>query len=164
MQVRRVETISRSPEETHSIGKTLGEHAEPGHVFLLVGGLGAGKTSLTRGVLWGLGTEEYARSPTFVLIAQYPGRLTLYHVDLYRLETADEVLELGLDEYLYGGGVCVVEWADRAPGAFPENHLQIKMEHVDETTRRLSLSATSEDHAGLVDAVSARRPNGRGAA
>ena len=108
---------SYGPEETQAIGRILGRSAEPGDVFLLVGDLGAGKTCLTQGILFGLGSEEFARSPTFVLVSQYPGRLTMYHMDLYRLDTFAEVLDLGLDEYLFGDGVSVVEWADKAAEA-----------------------------------------------
>ncbi len=154
MDVARVETITRSPEETQRIGRALGANALPGQVFLLVGSLGAGKTCLTQGVLWGLGAEEeYARSPTFVLVAQYQGRLTLYHIDLYRLGTPGEVLELGLDEYLYGDGLCVVEWADKGLDLFPKDHLTIQIEHVAETARRLTLSTSAQGYFGVLDAV-----------
>ena len=114
MEAYRFETTTRSPEDTQRIGRALGAHAGPGHIYLLLGELGAGKTCFAQGVLWGLGVDEYARSPSFVLVAQYQGRLTMYHIDLYRLDTADEVYDLGLEEYLCGDGVCVVEWADRA--------------------------------------------------
>ena len=81
--------------------------------MLLEGELGSGKTCLTQGILWGLGGTEYARSPTFVLMAQYAARLTLYHVDLYRVESVAEAADLGLDEVVSGEGVTVIEWADR---------------------------------------------------
>ena len=104
---------SHCPEQTQSIGRLLGECALAGDVFLLSGELGAGKTCLTQGILWGLGGDEYARSPTFVLICEYPARLTLYHMDLYRLDSLDEIIDLGLDDYFFGEGVCVVEWAEK---------------------------------------------------
>ena len=150
-----VQVTSRSPENTQSVGRILGEHARPGDVFLLVGELGAGKTCLTQGVLWGLGLDEYARSPTFVLVSQYNGRLTLYHMDLYRLDTFDEIADLGLDEYLLGDGLSVVEWAEKAPEIFPEQHLMIQIEYLDETTRRLTLASSDEHHAETIDAVKA---------
>ncbi len=150
-----VQVTSRSPENTQSVGRILGEHARPGDVFLLVGELGTGKTCLTQGVLWGLGLDEYARSPTFVLVSQYNGRLTLYHMDLYRLDTFDEIADLGLDEYLLGDGLSVVEWAEKAPEIFPEQHLMIQIEYLDETTRRLTLASSDEHHAETMDAVKA---------
>ena len=148
-----VESISRRPEDTQNIGRTLGAHAQPGHVFLLVGDLGAGKTCLTQGVLWGLGVDEYARSPSFVLVSQYRGRLTIYHIDLYRLGTPAEVGDLGLDEYLYGDGLCVVEWADRLPTLFLEDHLKIRIERLGQNQRRLAVSTNGPDYSGLMDAV-----------
>jgi tRNA threonylcarbamoyladenosine biosynthesis protein TsaE len=148
-----LEIVSHSPEQTQAIGRVMGEHAMPGDIFLLVGGLGAGKTCLTQGIVWGLGAEEYARSPTFVLVSQYQGRLTLYHMDLYRLDTIAEVADLGLDEYLLGDGVCVVEWAEKAASLFPEHHLLVRIEYVDDTTRRLTLSTSDQRYAEILEAV-----------
>ena len=156
MEEGRFETVTRSPEETQDIGRAMGAAASPGHVFLLVGELGSGKTCLTQGVLWGMGGEEYARSPTFVLVSEYQAAMTLYHVDLYRVSTPEEVLDLGLDEYLYGEGVCVVEWADRAPGLLPDESLTISLETVGEGERRLTVSADAPKYAGVMDAVAKR--------
>jgi tRNA threonylcarbamoyladenosine biosynthesis protein TsaE len=156
LELWRVQALSRSPEETRDIGRTLGENALAGHVFALNGALGAGKTCLAQGVLWGLGGDEYARSPTFVLITEYQARLSMYHIDLYRIEAPEEVFELGLDEYLYGNGVCVVEWADRAPGQFPNQHLNIRIEPAGHTTRRLTITATGPDYLGVMNAVKSR--------
>ena len=110
-----VEVVTHTAGETQDVGRALGSHAEPGHVYLLFGELGAGKTCLTQGILWGLGGDEFARSPTFVLVSEYTGRIPLYHVDLYRLDSETEVVDLGLDEYLFGDGACAVEWADSMP-------------------------------------------------
>ena len=138
----------------------MGVLAQPGQTFLLVGDLGAGKTCLTQGVARGLGAKEHARSPTFVLVSQYQGRLTLYHIDLYRLETTDQVLDLGLDEYLYGDGVCVVEWADKAPDVFPEDHLEVRIERIGENSRRLTLTARSKGYAEILKAVASDKAGG----
>ena len=148
-----IELVSHGPERTQALGRTLGENAQPGDVFLLVGGLGSGKTCLTQGVLWGLGSDEFARSPTFVLVSQYEARHTLYHMDLYRLETFEEVLDLGLDEMLFGDGVSVVEWADKGAGAFPEEHLLVRLEYVDEETRRISLWPFGSRYRELVQSI-----------
>ena len=144
---------SNSPEATHEIGRRIGAKAQPGDVLLLVGKLGAGKTTITQGILWGLGGTEYARSPTFVLVNEYPARLTVYHMDLYRLESIDEIEDLGLGDYLYGDGVCVVEWADKAPGYFPVNHVVIRLEMIDETTRHITISSESTALDRLVAAL-----------
>ncbi len=150
-----VELITYGEEQTQALGKVLGAAAGAGDVFLLEGSLGAGKTCLTQGILWGLGGDEYARSPTFVLMAEYRARLALYHIDLYRLDGIDEIEELGLDEYLRGQGVCVVEWADKARGLFPDEHVSIRLEIVDENTRCISLAAEDARHRSLIDVAMA---------
>lgn len=118
-----------SPEETREVGRVLGEQARAGDVFLLTGPLGAGKTCLTQGIAWGLGVSEYARSPTFVIMTRYRGRLTMYHFDLYRINDPLEAWDLGLDEQLFGDGVSVVEWADRAEEVFQENCLWLHLDY-----------------------------------
>jgi tRNA threonylcarbamoyladenosine biosynthesis protein TsaE len=147
------EILTRSPEETRRVGAALGTHAHAGAVILLMGELGSGKTCLTQGILAGLGSKESARSPTFVLATQYPGRLTLYHLDLYRLERVAEMEDIGLDEYLFGDGVCVVEWAEKALPLFPEERLEVHLERTGETERRLTLSAHGPRHTVLLKAV-----------
>lgn len=136
------EIVTTSPEETQSIGETLGCLAEPGDLVLLSGELGAGKTCLVQGVGRGLGITEPVRSPTFVLATEHPGRLTLYHIDLYRLDDTLEVEDLGLDDYIEGDGLCVVEWAEKAMGVFPPEHLLIEIETLGSDKRRLRLRPT----------------------
>ncbi len=123
-----LELTSHSPEETQRIGAALGACAQPGDVLLLCGDLGAGKTCLTQGIAKGLDVEGYVRSPTFVLVTIHEGRLPLYHIDIYRLDHVAEVIDLGLDEYLAGDGVSVIEWADKAPEAFPEDRLRVTLD------------------------------------
>ena len=151
--MKQLQVMSHAPEETQRLGRALGERAQPGDLVLLVGELGAGKTCLTQGIAWGLGVQEYARSPTFVLVAQYQGRLPVNHVDLYRVDSVEEALDLGLDDYLQSGGVTVVEWADRAAAAFPSEHLQVSLEHVDEVTRRLRFEAHGARYEELLEAL-----------
>ncbi len=107
----------------------MGEHAQAGDVFLLDGPLGAGKTCLTQGIAQGLGVEGYVRSPTFVLMTRHQGRLTLHHVDLYRIGGPAEAWDLGLDEQASGDGVCVVEWAERASDVFPPDSLWLDLSY-----------------------------------
>lgn len=120
---------SPGPEFTQDLGRIIGKHASTGDVFLLTGPLGAGKTCLTQGIALGLGVEGYVRSPTFVLMTRHQGRLTLHHVDLYRMGSPAEAWDLGLDEQLFGEGVCVIEWADRATEIFPEDCLWIDLDY-----------------------------------
>jgi len=142
-----------SPEQTQSAGRILGAHAKAGDVFLLTGDLGAGKTCLTQGILWGLGGDEYARSPTFVLICEYYARLTMYHMDLYRLDSIDEVVDLGLDDYFLGDGVCVVEWADKGADAFIGEHVNVVIEDTGSNSRRLTFNADSPRYAEMLGAL-----------
>ena len=120
---------STDPEFTQDLGRTIGEQASAGDVILLTGELGAGKTCLTQGIALGLGVEGYVRSPTFVLMTRHKGRLTLHHVDLYRISSPAEAWDLGLDEQLFGEGVCVIEWADRATELFPTDCLWIDLDY-----------------------------------
>lgn len=144
---------SHSAETTRAIGRALGEFAKPGFVYLLSGELGAGKTTLTQGILSGLQSPEQVRSPTFVLATQYSGYLPLYHIDLYRIDSLSELFELGLDEYFEGDGVSVVEWADKAFGRLPDEHLFINLEHFNENSRQLHFQATSSEYMSALDAV-----------
>jgi len=144
---------SYSTEDTHKIGRWIGTKAQSGDVLLLVGDLGTGKTTLTQGILWGLGGTEYARSPTFVLVNEYPARLTMYHMDLYRLNSIEEIEDLGLDDYLYGNDLCVVEWADKALGYFPVNHAVVQLEVIDDQTRRVTVSSETVHLDRLVMAI-----------
>ncbi len=148
--MNNLELISRSPEETQELGRHLGELALPGDVFLLVGGLGAGKTCLTQGIAWGLGIKEYTMSPSFVIIRELYGRLPLYHIDLYRLDRIEESMDLGLDDYLYGRGVCVVEWAEKALSIMPAEHLLIKIGYLSDTGRSFQMQPIGQHYREIV--------------
>ena len=148
--MRVLNLTSDGPEETQKLGRRLGELALPGDVFLLVGELGAGKTCLTQGIVWGLGIEEYALSPSFVIMREMHGRLPLYHIDLYRLDSIEESIDLGLDDYLYGEGVCVVEWAEKALSILPEKHLLIRIGYISDTGRSFEIEANGQRYFELV--------------
>jgi tRNA threonylcarbamoyladenosine biosynthesis protein TsaE len=112
---------SNSAEDTYNIGKELGEKAEAGQVFALDGDLGTGKTVFTKGFAEGLGIKEPVNSPTFTILQIYEdGRLPLYHFDVYRIEEPEEMDEVGFDDYIYGSGVCMIEWADQIREILPE--------------------------------------------
>ena len=144
-QDRSLLVETHSPEQTRSLGLVLGQRAGPGDVFLLSGPLGAGKTCLTQGIALGLGVEGYVRSPTFVLMTRHVGRLTLHHIDLYRIGSPEEAWDLGLDEQLYGTGVCVIEWAERAEELLPEDALWLEFDYGDgEECRRIFVDSDSD--------------------
>jgi len=147
-----------SAAETHALGKVVGEACTGREVMALVGSLGAGKTCLVRGIAEGLGVPtELVASPTFVLIHEYAGRLPLYHADLYRLEERDAVNGLGLEEYTESPGVTVIEWADKAPGVLPRDHLWITLDHLGGDRRRVALHPRGTRSTELVARALARR-------
>ncbi len=130
--------ISGSAEETRRMGEDLAQAMRPGDVILLRGTLGAGKSELTRGIARGLGVTETVTSPSFTILNVYEsGRIPLYHFDWYRLESAEELYELGMDEYLTGDGVAVVEWPEQCEEAVPETALEIRIRPTGEETREI---------------------------
>jgi tRNA threonylcarbamoyladenosine biosynthesis protein TsaE len=125
------------------LGRELGNTLTGGDVIALIGDLGGGKTWFTKGIALGLGIDaDSIVSPTFTLVNEYHGTLPLNHIDLYRLTTTSEVVALGLEEYLTGSGVAVIEWADRWPDELPEQTIQVEMKMIDEHTRELRFSGT----------------------
>lgn len=142
--------ISHNPEETRQLGVRLGELASPGDIYLMSGNLGVGKTCLTQGITWGLGSKEYALSPTFVLMREIHGRLPLYHIDLYRLDNLPEISDLGLDDYLYGKGLSVIEWAEKGISVLPSDHLLIKIQYLSDNERGFELAAHGKHYEKLL--------------
>ncbi len=145
-----LELISHSPEQTQRLGIRIGELALPGDILLLVGALGTGKTCLTQGIAWGLGIKEYAVSPSFVIVRELHGRLPLYHIDLYRLDHIEEIVELGLDDYLYGSGVCVVEWAEKGLSVLPIEHLLIQISFLSDSERNFQLKPSGKRYLEIL--------------
>ena len=143
-----VTNISHSAEETQALGESWGRTAARGLVIGLSGDLGAGKTQLAKGIARGLGVTERIHSPTFTLVNQYEsGRLPLFHIDLYRLESPAQIIAAGLEEYFHPEGVTVIEWAERwpeDPARFPSRYRRVKIETINETDRRI----THEDFGG----------------
>lgn len=129
--------ISHNPEETRNAGRRLAESLGPGEVLALCGDLGAGKTHFVKGLADGLGCASTVTSPTFTLLHEYPGgRLPLYHADLYRLQSEEEALSTGLEDYFAAGGVTVIEWADKFPHLLPATARWIRLA-IGENDRRL---------------------------
>lgn len=146
--------VSHSAAQTQQLGERLGELARAGDLFFLEGELGAGKTCLVQGLGRGLGITEEITSPTFILANEHRGgRLTLFHLDVYRVRNAAEALGIGLDDYLAGDGVCVIEWAEKIRTALPDERLWITMRHIDEDTRDLKLHATGKRYVELLNVI-----------
>ena len=130
-----------SPKETRALGKRLASLLREGDVLLLFGDLGAGKSEMTRGIAEGLGVRSTVTSPSFTILNVYDeGCVPLYHFDWYRLESAEELYEMGMDEYLGGDGIAVVEWPSQCPEAIPEAYLAVKLEPVGENEREITLT------------------------
>ncbi len=136
-------TESHSDRETIALGRRIGHAARPGDVAALVGELGSGKTRLAKGMAEGLGAAAArdVTSPTFVLCRQYlGGRIPFYHLDAYRLKGAADLEAIGSEEMLSGEGLSALEWADRAAGALPADHLEVRLDVTGETARRLTFT------------------------
>lgn len=144
---------TKNPEETRELGRNVGTLARPGDVYLLTGNLGAGKTCFTQGIARGLDIEEYVISPSFVIMREHHGRLSLYHIDLYRLENVNEAADLGLDDYLYGKGVCVVEWAERALNVLPAEHLAVRIEYTGDEERSFQFESAGKRYEELISSL-----------
>ena len=120
---------TKNPEETFALGQEIGRNAKPGQVYTLTGDLGVGKTVFTQGVAAGLGITEPVNSPTFTIVQVYEeGRLPFYHFDVYRIGDIEEMEEIGYDDYFYGNGICLIEWANLIEEILPEQIIEITIE------------------------------------
>ncbi|MDR2418499.1 MAG: tRNA (adenosine(37)-N6)-threonylcarbamoyltransferase complex ATPase subunit type 1 TsaE [Treponema sp.] len=135
MEICLFSIVSSSPEETIAAGERIAALLRKGSVVALCGGLGAGKTWLTKGIARGLGVTEEVTSPTYTIISEYEGRLPFYHIDAYRLRGDDEFATLGADDALYGNGVTVIEWSERVAQSIPDNALTIEISILEDTHR-----------------------------
>ena len=135
-----MEFITNSPEQTEQIGAALAEQLTPGTIIAYRGDLGAGKTAFTRGLANGLGAGEPVTSPTYTIVNEYlSGRIPLFHFDMYRLRSADDLFDIGWDDYLERGGVCAVEWSENVEDAM-ENPIAVTIEKLGETDRRITIT------------------------
>lgn len=149
--------VTRNPRQSQALGALMGRLARPGDVVLLVGPLGAGKTCLVQGLARGLGVQDQVVSPTFTLVREYQGRIPLYHIDLFRIESTAEAQELGLEDYLGGQGLCAVEWADRAMEALPQEHLLVTLDYQGERERLIYLEAYGSRYEALLKGLQRKR-------
>ncbi len=132
---------TESPEGTQALGEKLGSTLKAGDVVALIGDLGTGKTCLTQGIARGAGIaqNEVVSSPSYILINEYDGKIPIYHIDLYRLETFDEIAELGLGEYINSDGICIIEWAERMAEDLPDTCIKIHITWENENTRFIKI-------------------------
>ena len=146
-----IKIVTKTPQELTYLGERLAAFLQAGDFIALDGELGAGKTTLSQGIAKGLGVTDLVNSPTFTLIHEYSsGRLPLYHFDVYRLKKAEELKDLGYEEYFYGDGVTVVEWAEMIEAYLPEAYLHLVISHVPEG-REIALLAQGQRYETLVE-------------
>ncbi len=133
--------LTRSAKETIGLGEKLAERLSRGDVVALHGDLGSGKTTFTKGVGKGLGVKNTRQinSPTFVLIKEYEARVPMYHIDLYRLDNLKAIEDIAIEEYIYGDGIAVIEWAEKVKGFLPKKHIAVKFQIKDENKREIEI-------------------------
>lgn len=158
--MKSVNILSKSTDQTIKVGERLAKHLHKGDILCLEGELGSGKTTLIKGVAKGLKiASEKVTSPTFVLMNAYEGRLPLYHFDLYRLEEIHEISSIGYEDFLYGHGVAVIEWAERLGNLAPKEYLRVELKHQGENERLIKLSAVGKCYCPIVQQLSAVNVN-----
>ena len=139
-----MEFLTSSPEQTEAVGEALAAHLHPGDVIAYYGGLGAGKTAFTRGLARGLGVCEPVTSPTYTIVNEYlSGRMPLFHFDMYRLSSSDELFDIGWEDYLARGGVCAVEWSENVDDALADA-ICVRIERTGDDSRRITISGGNE--------------------
>ena len=156
----RFSIITESDQETIQLGKSLGSLLREGDVVALVGELGSGKTWMTKGITFGLGIDPrtVVTSPSFSIVNEYPGRVTLFHMDVYRLERFSEVLSAGLEEYLHSGGVVVLEWANLWPEILPEWTITAELQILDADCRKITLASKHPRGAEVIREIKSNYP------
>ena len=141
-----MEIICRNEKDTAKFAKKFAKTLNGGEIILLVGDLGAGKTTFTKSVAKHLKIKEHITSPTFTIVNEYhSGRLVLYHFDMYRIEDESEAMELGFDEYFSGNAVCMIEWPQRVQNLLPKKYIEVNIEKLDETSRKFTISYVNKE-------------------
>jgi tRNA threonylcarbamoyladenosine biosynthesis protein TsaE len=131
---------TKTAEETIGLGEKIGKNLRPGDILTLDGMLAAGKTTLTKGIAQSLGVDETVTSPTFTIVSEYPGTIPLYHIDVYRLDSAEDFINVGGEELLYGRGVCVIEWAQKIREILPKETIPIQIDPLPDGARRITVT------------------------
>lgn len=131
--------ITQTAEETIILGKKIGSKLQPGDIIAMEGTLAAGKTTITKGIAEALGVEDTVTSPTFTLISEYEGNMPLYHMDVYRLDSCEEFVNLGVEDLMYGDGVSIIEWSERVRAELPSSTITLRLEMRDDGGRTITL-------------------------
>jgi len=136
-----LEYISSSPEQTEELGLKIGQVLEAGAILCLTGDLGTGKTTLTKSVAKALEVKEYVTSPSYTIVNEYEGKLPVYHFDVYRINEIEELYEIGYEEYFFGRGVTIIEWASMIMELIPEDAIKVEIERLDDMARKFKITA-----------------------
>ena len=139
-----MEHYSKSPQETEALGQALVQKLAPGAVVAFSGDLGAGKTAFVRGMAAGLGSSARVTSPTFTIVNEYDGKLPVFHFDMYRLGSADELFDIGWEDYLKRGGICVVEWSENVADAFDGSETIVTIDRLSENERKITVEVAEQ--------------------
>jgi len=160
MKEKKIRITSKGIDDTVQLGEMLGKLLEPGDVIAFIGDLGAGKTTMIKGIALGLGVKDKhkVKSPTFSLMHHYKGRIPVYHIDAYRLESAQELINIGSDELFFGDGVSLVEWADNVIESLPEEYLQIVITLTTENGRNIEISCKGKRHEKFIEKIETQKP------
>lgn len=154
--MEKIEYFSNSPADTQRLGEKIGKYLQAGAVMALVGELGSGKTMLTRGICAGLGVPlRRVNSPTFVLVNEYQGRLPVYHIDLYRLDGTDDIVDIGWLDYLHRAqeGLIIIEWAEKILSILPSGYLMIELDILSARKRKISIASVGGDYDYLIKKI-----------
>lgn len=131
--------VTHSAEETIQLGKKIGSMLQPGAIIAMEGNLAVGKTTITKGIAESLGIEEAITSPTFTLISEYEGKMPLYHMDVYRLDSCEDFINLGVEDLMYGDGVSIIEWSERVREELPKSTITLRLEIREDGGRDITL-------------------------
>ena len=145
-----VKIYLENEEKTREIGSKLGELLTPKSVICLIGDLGAGKTTMTQSLARALGVDDYITSPTFTIVNEYEGKMPLYHFDVYRIGSSEEMYDIGFDEYIDGEGVCIIEWANLIEDILPDEYLYIELKYKD-MSREMILNPIGKKYEKIVE-------------
>jgi len=143
--MQRISITSNSPKDTEKIGAAIAKFLNKGDIISLSGELGTGKTCLIRGIVGALGGGQNVTSASFTLLSMYEASIPVYHFDAYRLDDPAQALYLGLDDYIFGDGITIIEWGDRISGILPDGCLFIEIEYLDDEDRRITMFSDSKD-------------------
>lgn len=142
----------KNEEETGEVGYRLGQLLNKGDVVCLIGDLGAGKTTITKSIAKALEVDDYITSPTFTIVNEYDGKYPLYHFDVYRISSSEDMHEIGFEEYLYGDGICIIEWANLIEDILPDEYINIELNYKDEG-REMIITTYGKHYENIVKEI-----------